>query len=181
MAVEFEVKALEIDPGVMAQRILAAGGRKVSDRFMRRYVYDIPGAGPEKWLRLRDDGTQVTMTVKEIVSDRIDGTLETEVRVDDFAAAADLLAALGYRPKGYQENRRESFTLRGVAVELDSWPMIPPYLEIEGGSEREVLEVAGLLGFTTDGLTCENTTAVYARYGIDLTAIGDLRFAEVAS
>jgi hypothetical protein len=41
-----------------------------------------------------------------------------------------------------QENRRTSFELDGVCLELDEWPMIPPYLEIEGDARDDVLRVA---------------------------------------
>jgi adenylate cyclase, class 2 len=39
-----------------------------------------------------------------------------------------------------------------------------------------VLRVAGLLSYDEDQLAGENTVKVYARYGIDLQAIPDLRF-----
>jgi adenylate cyclase class 2 len=60
-------------------------------------------------------------------------------------------------------------------VELDSWPLIPVYVEIEGRSRDHVIEVARLLGFTETDLTGENTTKIYSRYGIDLSSISDLR------
>jgi adenylate cyclase class 2 len=86
------------------------------------------------------------------------------------------LAALGFTPKSYQENKRTSFLLDGAEVEIDSWPRIPPYMEIEGKSREDVVRVAELLGYAEHGLTGENTTKVYARYGIDLTRISELKF-----
>ena len=50
------------------------------------------------------------------------------------------------------------------------------YLEVEADSRAEVVRVAALLGFDEASLAGENTTKVYARYGIDLAAIMDLRF-----
>lgn len=49
-------------------------------------------------------------------------------------------------------------------------------MEIEAGSKDEVVRVAGLLGYTEADVTGENTIKIYARYGIDLNAIPDLRF-----
>ncbi len=83
---------------------------------------------------------------------------------------------MGYTPRGYQENRRDSFRLGTARLEIDRWPLIPPYLEIEADSPRAVLDTAARLGLNTDELTSENTTKVYARYGIDLSTITDLRF-----
>jgi hypothetical protein len=61
-------------------------------------------------------------------------------------------------------------------LEIDWWPLIPPYLEIEADSRDQVIEVAGLLGISDRSTGLENTIKVYARYGIDLTTIEDLRF-----
>jgi adenylate cyclase class 2 len=143
---------------------------------MRRYVYDITPGDQSKWIRLRDTGNETTLTVKEITSDAIDGTHEIEVGVDDFATTNTLLGMLGFTPKSYQETKRTSFILDGAQVEIDTWPQIPPYLEIEAGSKDEVIRVAGLLGYTEADLTGENTIKIYARYGIDLNAIPELRF-----
>ncbi|MEU3904086.1 CYTH domain-containing protein [Streptomyces goshikiensis] len=173
---EFEVKALDIDPDDLAERIQKAGGVHITDRHMRRYVYDTVPAVAGKWVRLRDTGTEVTVCVKEIHSSRVDGTRETEVGVSDFDLAHATLTAGGLTARAYQENRRSSWLLDGVRLELDHWPLIPPYLEIEADTEAEVWAMAGRLGLGPTDLTGENTTAVYARYGIDLDEVTDLRF-----
>ncbi|TDQ53291.1 class IV adenylate cyclase [Actinorugispora endophytica] len=174
--IEYEAKVLDVDPESTARRILDKGGSTVGEALQRRYVYDIDPADPSRWIRLRDNGEEVTLTVKEIDSDDIGGTRETETSVGDFDTADALLGKLGYRPKAYQENRRRSFLLDGARLEIDFWPRIPPYLEIEAADRAEVVRVAALLGYGEDDLTGENTTRVYARYGIDLAAIPDLRF-----
>lgn len=176
MPIEHEAKILDVDPEFTERLILDKGGQKLGERFMRRYVYDITPGDPSTWIRLRDNGDETTLTVKEITSDAIDGTHEIEVTVDDFAATNALLGMLGFAPKSYQENKRTSFILDGAQVEIDIWPDIPAYLEIEAGSEDEVIRVARLLGYRENELTGENTIKVYARYGIDLNKIPELRF-----
>lgn len=176
MPIEHEAKILDIDPEAMRRLILDKGGQKLGERFMRRYVYDITPGDQSKWIRLRDTGDETTLTVKQITSDAIDGTHEIEVGVDDFAATNALLEVLGFTAKSYQETKRTSFILDGAQVEIDTWPQIPPYLEIEAGSKVEVIRVAGLLGYTENDLTGENTIKIYARYGIDLNALPELRF-----
>ncbi len=112
----------------------------------------------------------------DIDSDAIGGTRETETEVGGFETANALLGKLGYTPKAYQENRRHSFMLDGVQLEIDTWPRIPAYLEIEADSRAEVVRVAALLEFDESSLTGENITKVYARYGIDLSSITALCF-----
>jgi len=176
MPIEFEAKVLDIDPDDLADRILQLGGQRIAERLMRRYVYDIRAGDESRWIRLRDDGTAVTLTVKEIAHDGIDGTTETEVVVSDFEVTNELLGRIGFQAKSYQENRRISFELDGAQLEIDWWPLIPPYLEIEGESREHVVRVGERLGISADELTGENTVKVYARYGLDLTEIPELRF-----
>jgi adenylate cyclase class IV len=173
--IEFEAKSLDVEPDELADRILRVGGRRMGDRLMRRYVYDIRTGDESRWIRLRDDGTATTLTVKEIAHD---GTTETEVVVSDFEVTDALLGRIGFQAKSYQENRRVSFELQGAQLEIDWWPLIPPYLEIEGQSREHVVRVGAALGIAENELTGENTVKVYARYGIDLTEIRDLRFPE---
>ena len=172
---EFEAKLLDVDPEAIRAELLAAGAEHLGEHHQRRYVYDIPGH-PDAWRRLRDTGSEATLCVKEIHSDAIDGTTETETAVGDFDTANALLAKLGYRPKAYQENHRDSWRLNGAAVEIDRWPLIPPYLEIEGDSPAHVHATARALGLPVEDLTSENTTKIYLRHGIDLAAIPHLAF-----
>jgi adenylate cyclase class 2 len=175
--IEHEAKVLDVDLIETAALILAKGGEQVGEtKLMRRYVYDITPGDLSKWIRLRDTGDETTLCVKEITSDAIDGTHEVETTVGDFAATNDLLALMGFTPKSYQENRRTSFILDGARLELDEWPLIPPYLEIEADTQDDVLRVAGLLGYDESQLTGENTMKVYGRYGIELGGIRELRF-----
>jgi adenylate cyclase, class 2 len=174
--IEHEAKILDIDPETIERQILDKGGHKLGERFMRRYVYDITAGVDGKWIRLRDNGNNTTLAVKEITSDAIDGTHEVEVSVDDFAATNALLEMMGFSAKSYQETKRTNYILDSAELELDTWPGIPPYLEIEAATKADVVRVAELLGYTEADLTGENTIKIYARHGIDLNAIRELRF-----
>jgi adenylate cyclase class 2 len=177
MPAEYEAKVLDIDPATMADLILSKGGREVaSTTVQRRYVYDIVPGDQSKWIRLRDNGRQTTLAVKRIAHDGIDGTYEVEVTVGNLDTTIELLGLLGFQPKGYQENRRTSFELEGASLEIDEWPMIPPYLEIEAASPEDVIRVAGILGYDESQVTSDNTTKIYARYGIDLSQHEQVEF-----
>ncbi|MEV6925611.1 CYTH domain-containing protein [Dactylosporangium sp. NPDC051485] len=170
MPAEYEAKVLDIAPAAMAELIRSKGGEAVGGpTLQRRYVYDISPDDQRKWIRLRDNGTKTTLAVKQIIHDGIDGTHEVEVTVDGLDATNELLGFLGFHPKSYQENRRTSFVLQGARLEIDEWPMIPPYLEIEADSPEEVRRIATVLGYDEQHLTSENTTKVYQRYGIELS------------
>ncbi|WP_405561935.1 CYTH domain-containing protein [Streptomyces sp. NBC_01180] len=175
--IEYEAKVLDTDPAKTAQFIIDAGGTQQAERrLMRRYVYDTIPAVPGRWVRLRDTGPDVTLCVKQISTDAVDGTHETEVTVSSFEETDALLRLAGLAPRSYQENRRTSYTLGSVRLEVDEWPRIPPYLEIEADDESQVWDTAAALGIDRERLTSVNTTKVYGLYGIDLDSIADLRF-----
>ncbi|WP_218026901.1 hypothetical protein [Nocardia vaccinii] len=125
---------------------------------------------------MRDNGNTTTLAVKEITSDAIDGTHETEITVDDFTTTHTMLGKLGFTANSYQENQRISFTLDGAQLEIDTWPRIPSYLEIEASTKEDVIRLAELLGYAESDLTGENTIKIYTRHGIDLKTIPELRF-----
>jgi adenylate cyclase class 2 len=176
--IEYEARLLEVDPVLMKQKILSCGGREVRESFMRRYVYAVHKDDLQRFIRLRDTGFETTLTYKEIKHDGIDGTEETEIVVDDFDKTDEFLNRLGYHTKWYQENYRSSFLLSGARLEIDHWPMIPPYLEIEADSYEDVIRVAQMLGYHQDQLVGENTLKIYAYYGLNLKKINDLRFTD---
>ena len=141
-------------------------------------MYDFNPISPNKWIRLRTNGTKTTLTIKKIESDKIDGTKELEIVVDDFETTNELLKELGYSPKGFQENKRIKYDLNGVEIDIDSWPKIPTYLEIEGKSEEQVYNTLELLGIPKDKSTSLDVQRIYKNYGIDLEKEPNLSFDE---
>lgn len=180
MQIEHEAKILDVDREQVAAQIIAAGGTANGSVTTRRYTYDLsPGRG-RRWLRLRDAEGDVTLAIKEHVDNGISGTSELEIEVSDFAATAELLARLGFVAKTYQETRRTSYVLDGARLDIDEWPLLPAYLEIEGRSPEHVRRVAALIGYPPEALTGVNTSDLYARNGIDLESIRELRFDPLA-
>lgn len=178
MKTEFETKILEIDIDIITAKLNKIGAKKIGNKLQRRFVYDFVPKKENSWIRLRTNGNKTTLTIKEIQNDHIDGTKEIEILVDDFDKTNLLLEKLGYTHKAYQENKRISYIFEGVEIEIDSWPQIPPYLEIEGKSVVEVERVLHLLGFELSKSTSINTTEVYKKYGIDIDSMKELKFKE---
>ena len=131
MHTEYEVRILNIDVEEVKRRLDNIGAKFEWDRLQQRYVYDFIPKIPGKWIRLRTNGDKTTLTIKNLVSSRVDGTQELEIEVDDFDRTNLILKELGYEAKGYQENRRIQYTYNGVEIDIDYWPLIPTYVEIE--------------------------------------------------
>ena len=168
--IEYEVRVLEIDIKKMQKKLKELNAELVEDVFQRRYLYDFKPVNPDKWIRLRTNGNTTTLTIKDVQSSKIDGTKEMEIVVDDFNTTNEILNELGYQPRAIQENKRIKYNLNGVEVDIDTWPRIPTYLEVEGKNEEEVYKTLELLGIPKEKATALNTQTIYEEiYGIDLT------------
>ncbi len=178
MHTEYEVRILEIDIEKVKKKLEDIGAKFIFDSLQKRYVYDFKPIMPNKWIRLRTNGKKTTLTIKDITSSKIDGTKELEIVVDDFEKTNLLLNELGYKAKGYQENRRIQYNYNGVEIDIDYWPLIPTYLEIEGNNEREVYKVVKLLGFKMKDITTFDVEKIYLDYGYDLEKIYELKLEE---
>lgn len=146
---EYEAKFLGVDVDALRDRLKSAGAEQVFPETMfTRLIFENDAVQGEQWLRLRDEGGKTTLALKEVTdASHINGTTEIEVEVDDLEKTAELLKALGLRQVRYQQNYREEWQLDGVTYDLDTWPDLPTFLEIEGPSEQAVREAAAAFGF----------------------------------
>lgn len=178
MHTEYEVRILEIDVEHVIQKLESLGAEFQWDHLQKRYVYDFIPKLDGKWIRLRTNGDKTTLTIKNIVSSTIDGTQELEIEVDDFTKTNLFLNELGFVAKGYQENRRRQYVLGNVEIDIDSWPMIPTYLEIEGPSEEAVYNVLEKLDISVSDVTSRDVDGIYKDYGYNLSEIYELKLEE---
>jgi len=176
MQIEYEVKILDIDVDNIEKKLLDLWAKFLGEKFQKRYVYDFNPINPNKWIRLRQKWDKVELTVKEILDDSITWTREIETTVGDFETTNLLLNELWYKAKAYQENKRRSYILDWVEIEIDFWPLIPVYMEIEGKNEKEVEQIVKKLGYSMSDTTSINTTKVYDKYWINLSEIKELKF-----
>ena len=151
---------------------------KLWDWLQIRNCYDFTPKKENSWIRLRTTGKETTLTIKEIQDKTIEGTKELEIVVSDFATTDELLNKLGYFARSVQENRRIRYMLNGVELDIDSWPYIPTYLEIEGTSEEAVYKTLELLGIEKEATTTRDVEGIYLDYGHNLDEIYDLKLEE---
>lgn len=174
MNIEYEVRILNVDKKNIQEKLESLGAEFKWERLQKRYVYDFHPVETHKWIRLRTNGVEATLTIKNVKAKEIDGTEELEIVVDDFEKTNLILKELGYVPKAMQENKRCRYYLNDVEIDIDSWPMIPDYIEIEGKTQEEVMKIVELLGFTEENVTADDVESIYKNYGIDLKVIEEL-------
>lgn len=176
MKTEYELRVLEIDHDKLVEKLESLGAEFKFSAMQQRYVYDFIPKEENKWIRLRTDGTTTTLTIKDIQAKKIDGTKELEIVVDDFERTNEILETLGFKNKGFQQNKRTRYILDGVELDLDRWPLIPEYLEIEGKSEEEVYNCLEKLGISKEETVALDVASIYTHYGFDGDKLADLNF-----
>ncbi|HLC51616.1 MAG TPA: CYTH domain-containing protein [Candidatus Nanoarchaeia archaeon] len=176
MTLEYETKILNINVSEIIDKLRSLGAKqKHPETLMRRWVFDLDSDDPE-WIRLRDNGENVSLAYKNKKSSAISGTEEIEVIVDKFEETAQILMNLKFKKNYYQENKRVTFVFNDIEFMIDTWPMIPSYLEIESSSEEKVKQGLKLLHLEDKEAGNLSMTETYRFYGLDLHTFKELKF-----
>lgn len=171
METEIEAKFLDVDHNALRDKLASLGAELTNpERQMRRKNFDFPDGRLEKiggWVRVRDEGDKVTMSYKQLNDRTLHGTKEVNVTADDFERSCKLLESIGLKQNSYQETKRESWSLDGADIELDTWPWVKPYIEIEAISEEKMREVCKKLGLDLSDAVHGSVEIVYlAEYSV---------------
>jgi adenylate cyclase class 2 len=150
MNIEYEAKFTNIDKDDMRAQLKKLGATLARPEYLlRRIPFSLPKENRmnDSWIRVRDEGGKVTMSLKTVDGDKIENQKEIYLEVSDFGNAIALLESIGCEPKSYQENKRETWDLGTVVVTINEWPFLEPFVEVEGHSEAGVKAASEKLGF----------------------------------
>lgn len=169
MKTEIEAKFVDVDIEDVRGRLRNASAKlKHPMRDMRRaLIEEEHHAANNMFIRIRDEGDKVTLTLKKktksLEESTIDSTYEIETTVGDFDTTVELFKVAGWDITTYQESRRETWLLDDVEVVIDEWPWIKPYIEIEAESEELVRAAAAKLGYKWDSVVFGSVDVLYRR------------------
>ena len=160
MKAEIEAKFLNIDKENIRKLLKNIGAELVQpERMMERAVFDSPNAN--EYFRVRNEGNQITMSFKRCDDRSIEGMKEICLTVDNYNNAIELLTHAIGAPKAQQETYRESWIKDGVEIDIDTWPWVPSFIEIEGPSSEAVENLANALGFKMEDAEYGSVEIVY--------------------
>ncbi len=152
MAQEIETKVLDINPAEIQEKLTALGASKLQETRLAVDWFHPIGTeeGKDEWfLRIRSNSAgkhEVTWKAVLAVEGIARTCKEINFMIEEPEKLADLFAELGLEKYGHQEKDRISYALRDWRFDLDHYPGMPPYLEIEGTSEAHIKEAMKLLG-----------------------------------
>ena len=175
MHIEYEATFTKINKDQMRQKLKKIGAKLIKPEFlMKRVVFHPPKQIKNGWMRVRDEGDKITMSLKIIMGSKITDQKEIELIIDDLENGCNFLEAIGARQKSYQETKRELWRLDNCEITIDTWPGLKPFVEIEGKSENGVKKVAKKLGFNWQDAYFGATDEIYEReLGIPMNVINN--------
>lgn len=143
--------------------ILEILNQREFNHFMKQYHNN-----DKKWIRLRQTNHKTTIAVKHILANNqsdIQQMLETEIEVPSLKEGNELLEALGYSYKSYQEKRRITYIFEEHEIDIDTWPLIPTYFEVEGKNREDLEEILKKLGYQIEDTVSCTADEIYRMYG----------------
>lgn len=172
---EIEVVFTEVDKEELEKKLLAIGAHKVKDIFYRHVAMDYPDYRLDKdysWIRLRDEGGEVVLAYKKRLGvSSVDGTNDTgmeeiEVVVDSYENTKLFLQKIGLIEKHEAEKKRTRWQKGETEFDIDTWPAIPTFLEIEAPSWEDIDVATKALGFDPKERKICSANQIYKMYGI---------------
>ncbi len=184
---EYEIKFLEVDVPALEKKLLGIGAEKVGEFQYKRAIFDYPDWRLDKdhsWIRLRTDDTETTLTYKKRLGTKSsdgqssdEGMQEIEIVVSDYQKMFDFFTAIGFVVKREQENKRVRYQKGKAVFDIDFWPQIPPYIEVEADSLEAAQAAARELGFDPEKGFIFSPKQVYRRYGFEENDYSSMTFA----
>ena len=171
MAIEFEATYLDINKDNIRRKLEDIGARLTRSEYkQRRYNFDLQSLGRNfwEWVRIRDEGNKITMAYKNIsTGSSIEEQKEVEIEISDMDLGVEFMENLGARMTNYSETLRERWMFNSVEIDIDTWPYLDPYVEIEGKNKEDVIKVSESLGFDFKNAKFCGAGEIYEmKYGI---------------
>jgi adenylate cyclase, class 2 len=176
MKTEYEAKFTNISKDQIRNRLKKMGAKLVRPEFFqKRVAFNLPKRSIKKgYLRVRDEGDKVTMSLKFVNGKKIEDQKEVLLKVDNFEYAVEFLRLIGCNQKALQHTKRELWSFDGVEITIDEWPFLEPFIEIEGASEAKVRSVSEKLGFDYKNAVFGAVDELYnQKYGISKNIINN--------
>lgn len=144
---EIETKVLEVDVEDVSRKIENLGAKKIEEILLKVDWFSLPGIAKDKqpwYLRIRSYSTgRVEITWKD--EPKLIGNLrkgsEINVIIDDHEKMKTLFESIGLVCYAHQEKKRVSWELGNVQFDLDTYPGMPSFLEIEVEDESDIGEM----------------------------------------
>jgi len=165
---EIEVKILDINVEEVKNKLQELGAEKVFDGNLEIVTFDHPEKNLKeegKLLRVRKMGNKTELCFKgKKEPGKFKVREEVEVLTDNFENTVNILEKVGFSKVFEGNKKRESYQLGNIKFEIDTYPGIPTFLEIEAPTEEEVAEFVQKLGYTMEQTSTLSGKGLFNHY-----------------
>ncbi|MBI2666758.1 class IV adenylate cyclase [Candidatus Woesearchaeota archaeon] len=167
---EIEIRILDIPLEETVRKLTSLGAQKTFDGEIVVVRMDFPNKRLTKsgrLLRIRKLGEERVELCYKGASESKEYKIqeETEVITSNFEETISLFEKLGFKQYFKGQKHRTSYQLGKIKFELDTWPGIPTFLEIEAPTTRDVKKYVQELGYTMKQTTTWTMTEIRKWYG----------------
>lgn len=174
---EIEVRFLNIDKDKLVAKILSLGGEDKGEFILSETIFYDPELSwlkEGRFVRLRKTNKGIKLTYKENKEQKIDSAFEIEFEVSDEEQAKLFLEKMGLISYRQQEKKRHTLLLNDITFDIDTWPNIPSYIEIEGPDEDSLKEIVKIIDLGwKDGVFEDAKSIIENHYNI---SFGKMRY-----
>ena len=167
---EVEQRFINIDTIKFRKTLKKVGAKLINPkRIMPLMVFNHPRNKKDSYIRIRDEGKQITLTSKTNLKDKY--VTEYEVEIDNFEQGIKILNSFGCKKKYYIEKMRETWALPGCKeIVIDSYPGLKEYIEVDCHNEKSLNTAIKKLGLIkpSDDTDLSISKMYYDQYGIPI-------------
>ena len=145
MPLEYEYRYQDgtFDKNEIIEKLKTSGAKKHGNWLFKVQVFSNKNLNNNPYIRVRDDGFQVTMTFKTKTNGEF--VDEQEVIINDFDSGVNIMLGLGCEKKYYYEKLREIWHLDNSEIVFDTNPGRYDIMEVESKTKKELNEKIKLL------------------------------------
>ncbi|MFZ2522807.1 MAG: class IV adenylate cyclase [Minisyncoccia bacterium] len=175
---EIEVIFLDIYKDVIEKKLIEIGAKKVKDIFYRHASFDYPDYRLNKdnsWIRLRDEDGEVVLAYKKRFgvtsqdgSTNDAGMEEIEFTVGSYENTKTFLGKVGFVEKHEAEKKRTRWVKGSTVFDIDTWPELPTFLEIEAESWEDISTAEKELDLEEKNRKICSVNQIYKMHGMDV-------------
>lgn len=169
---EIEVKFLKVDLPDLKKRLKRLGAKRVfPPTLFRAMHFQHPDLGKRYFnlFRLRLEGKELVLATKNVVPGgkfKIEEEREIQIH-SDMKAVQKFLEGMGFRVSRELEKFREEYKIGKLKIEIDRYPKMKPYAEIEGPNKKVIRALAEKLGFDFKDASNATATEIIKEAGLN--------------
>lgn len=165
---EIEVRFLEIDAGKLKAKLKSLKALDLGEDFFEEIIFYDKNLEWQKSgqtiVRIRNTKNGIFLSYKHKEFDNAIEAEEIEFKIDNIDRATLLLERVGLVAYRHQQKKRHTFKIDDVMVDIDTWPKIPTYVELEGPSEVHLKSTAKALELDWAQVITESPRTVIEKY-----------------